>query len=322
MRTLLGHRTERIAGLILLAVGSYLAWVIIIRNPNQWLLLMEMFLAAVVIGGIGAWGVVRHRAGRTLGWLSRQVRQCTRGQDGEDMLLDVPSTPGEWAGPMSTDLAAIRAELHDLRKENHVLRISNRMAVEERKHIEEVMLHVSDAVLVINSYGELLSANESVERLLGFRLSRASRKPVEDILPGGSLARQIAEACRSGKIPSGGLVEHCLSRDGHDRTYRAAMHVLRGPRQVRQGLIVVLHDISREKEFEQSKAEFLSNVSHELKTPLSSIKAYLELLLDGEAKEQDVPQFHQIIASQADRLERLIDQTLTRISHRSVDFCW
>lgn len=311
MKVVLSHRPERIAAVVLVALGGYLAWVILVQHPDQRLLLVEMFAAAVVIGAIITWGLVRHRAGRTLQWLARQVRQCSRSQAGGEILLDAQPAHGEWTGLMSTDLAAIRTELQTLRRENHVLRISNRMAIDERNRIEEIMLYISDAVLVINRYGELVSANESAERLLGFRLTRSSRKPVEDILPGGSLSRQIAEACRSGKVPAGPMVEHCLSRDGSDRTYRAHMHVLRGPRQVRQGLVVVLHDISREKQIEQAKAEFLSNVSHELKTPLSSIKAYVEMLLDGEASGEEVPQFHQIIAGEADRLERLIDRTLS-----------
>jgi two-component system phosphate regulon sensor histidine kinase PhoR len=78
-----------------------------------------------------------------------------------------------------------------------------------------------------------------------------------------------------------------------------------------QGAVAVLRDISDYKEIQRRHAEFVSSVSHEMKTPLSSIKAYVELLVDGDAEdEQTREEFLGVINGQAERLQRLIDNLL------------
>jgi two-component system, OmpR family, phosphate regulon sensor histidine kinase PhoR len=78
-----------------------------------------------------------------------------------------------------------------------------------------------------------------------------------------------------------------------------------------QGVVAVLHDISSQKTIQRRNAEFVSAVSHEMKTPLAGIKAYVELLVDGDAEDvKTQEEFLEIINAQADRLQRLIDNML------------
>jgi two-component system phosphate regulon sensor histidine kinase PhoR len=75
--------------------------------------------------------------------------------------------------------------------------------------------------------------------------------------------------------------------------------------------MAVLQDISYEKAVQRRHAEFVSSVSHEMKTPLAGIKAYVELLVDGEAEDEATrEEFLQVINGQAERLQRLIDNLL------------
>ena len=77
------------------------------------------------------------------------------------------------------------------------------------------------------------------------------------------------------------------------------------------GAVAVLHDITREKEVSQMKDDFVSHVSHELKTPLASITAYSEMLLDDEIDDEKTrKEFYSVIQSQAKRLNRLIEDIL------------
>ncbi len=77
------------------------------------------------------------------------------------------------------------------------------------------------------------------------------------------------------------------------------------------GVFAVLRDISLLKASHKRNAEFVSAVSHEMKTPLAGIKAYVELLVDGDAEdEQTREEFLNVINGQANRLQRLIDNLL------------
>jgi len=77
------------------------------------------------------------------------------------------------------------------------------------------------------------------------------------------------------------------------------------------GVVGVLHDITREKEVSQMKNDFVSHVSHELKTPLASITAYSEMLCEGEADDEETrKEFYDVIQNQAQRLNRLIEDIL------------
>jgi two-component system phosphate regulon sensor histidine kinase PhoR len=81
---------------------------------------------------------------------------------------------------------------------------------------------------------------------------------------------------------------------------------------VRQGTILVFHDLTRLKQLERTREEFVGNVSHELRTPLSLIKGYAETLLDGAKDNPEVAaKFLQTIDRNARRLDLLIQDLLT-----------
>ncbi len=89
-----------------------------------------------------------------------------------------------------------------------------------------------------------------------------------------------------------------------------------------QGAVAVLTDISGEKVMQKRNAEFVSAVSHEMRAPLSGIKAYVELLADCEAEDETQrEEFLKVITTQTERLQRLVDNllNLARIEAGVVD---
>ncbi|KKL25088.1 hypothetical protein LCGC14_2408820, partial [marine sediment metagenome] len=74
--------------------------------------------------------------------------------------------------------------------------------------------------------------------------------------------------------------------DGKPKTFDCVVSCVYDERERVCGMVAVLHDITREKEISQMKNDFVNHVSHELKTPLASITAYSEMLLDGEANNE------------------------------------
>ena len=86
---------------------------------------------------------------------------------------------------------------------------------------------------------------------------------------------------------------------------------LRDANELLIGALVVLYDVTQIKRLENVRRDFVANVSHELKTPITSIKGYVETLLDGAMHEpEDAERFLRIVANQSDRLNAIIDDLL------------
>jgi two-component system phosphate regulon sensor histidine kinase PhoR len=77
-----------------------------------------------------------------------------------------------------------------------------------------------------------------------------------------------------------------------------------------QGLIVILMDVTEKQEREKLRREFTANVSHELKTPLTAISGYAEIMTNGLAKPEDVPEFSESIYLEAKRLIALVQDLM------------
>jgi two-component system phosphate regulon sensor histidine kinase PhoR len=103
-----------------------------------------------------------------------------------------------------------------------------------------------------------------------------------------------------------------LSRQAEKRMVHAQGAVLQDARNCPMGALLVLHDVTRIKHLENVRRDFVANVSHELKTPITSIKGFVETLLDGALQDPaDAERFLRIVATQAERLNSIIEDLLT-----------
>ena len=103
-----------------------------------------------------------------------------------------------------------------------------------------------------------------------------------------------------------------MLRNARDRVLQANGTALRDPAGRGIGAVIVLNDVSRLRQLENMRRDFAANVSHELKTPIASIKGFVETLLDGAMHNpDDAERFLRIIARQADRLNAIIEDLLS-----------
>ena len=213
--------------------------------------------------------------------------------------------------PLNAFLSATRETVEGMRNENRELQIQSRIAAAEKQHTEAIIFSIRDAVIVTNRFDELLLANEAAEKLFGFKLSGALRKNVDQIVSDPSLVRLVRETRSHGRSFTRRVVEHAIEQKGQPRVFSVTLSCVVGANEEVAGVVAVVHDVTREKEIAQMKTDFVSNVSHELKTPLASIKAYVEMLVDGEAEdERTQKEFYEIISAETDRLHRLIENIL------------
>jgi two-component system phosphate regulon sensor histidine kinase PhoR len=213
--------------------------------------------------------------------------------------------------PLNEVLTAVKAQLEDLRAENRELQIQSRIAAAEKHHTEAIIFSISDAVIVTNRFDELMLANQAAEKLLDFKLENSLRKNIDRVFSDGTLVRLIRETRSHSMSQIRKVVEHTIDQKGSPHTFSITLSCVVTPGEEVSGVVGVLHDITREKEIAKMKTDFVSNVSHELKTPLASIKAYVEMLQDGEAQtEETTSEFYEIIATETERLHRLIENIL------------
>ena len=203
---------------------------------------------------------------------------------------------------MNAALQAAQMRLSDMTLKVQLLR--------QRKSSTEAILNsIRDAVVVTDDCDRIILANTAAETLFGFRFDPNVRMLAADLAGIEGLLPLICKS-RTGRIAH---VRHeiAFARDGESAIFDAVLSCAEDDAGRVGAVVAVLHDITREKEVAQMKNDFVSHVSHELKTPLASINAYAEMLVDGEAQDEEtMHQFCSVIQGQAQRLTRLIDDIL------------
>ncbi|MDX2114819.1 MAG: ATP-binding protein [Planctomycetota bacterium] len=182
----------------------------------------------------------------------------------------------------------------------------------DRQHGEAILNTLRDAVIVTDSFNEVTLANAPAARLLGFDLDGAAHKPVDEVVRDEELRRMIEDVRRSGVVSKTKHAEHTLSPpQGGSASFDVTIAALPGAKEEVGGVVTILRDVTREKEISQMKSDFVSQASHELRTPISSINAYVEMLLDAETQDEAQRQeFYGVIKGEAERLSRMIDNML------------
>lgn len=183
--------------------------------------------------------------------------------------------------------------------------ISERLA-EDKIKLEAIVESITSGLIAIDKKGRIVLANLAAQKLLGIR-EDPSGQPFEDVVENEQLRQYLKEAIRSGQKER---LELTLQRkDKQPKILRiGASRMKRNGRTV--GCVAVLEDITELTRLENIRTEFAANVSHEMKTPLTSIRGFAETLLAGVNDEEQSQRFLHIITSEADRLTRLINDIL------------
>jgi len=295
-----------VTGLALLSIVGVIRRAPLVDQYVAWAACGMLVCLAIVILLLG-----RYMTQRTLGHIEQQLRRLAREDRLEAVQTSIPDDLKSVMAALCDYVDQVRTRFDALCLQRKELDIQMRLADAERQHSEAVIFSISDAVLVINPFGELVLANTAAERLFNFRLSDGQRRPIERVLEDRSLVTLIKDARTGDEHAVRRQVEYGAVREGRTETFNITLSTLVDAEGRSQGVVAVFHDVTREREIAQIKTDFVSAVSHELRTPLSSIKAYVEMLVDGEAHEEKTRrEFYQIIQAETDRLQRLISNVL------------
>ncbi|UCF00063.1 MAG: PAS domain-containing protein [Planctomycetota bacterium] len=196
------------------------------------------------------------------------------------------------------------------------LHIQIQVAQRQKRNTEAIIYGIRDAVIVIDAFDKLLMANDAAGKLFNFDFKSSQHKPIRKLVcskEANTGEGEFIDFLHQSKQGKGRHTrrEINFSKSEKSKTFDCIVSCVYDDREQVCGVVAVLHDITREKEISQMKSDFVNHVSHELKTPLASISAYSEMLIDGEAEdEQTRKDFYSVIQSQATRLNRLIEDLL------------
>ncbi|MBW3552357.1 MAG: PAS domain-containing protein [Gemmatimonadetes bacterium] len=240
------------------------------------------------------WGIAAVVAGAVVGGLTARLiaGPLTRMREAAQRL----SEPGA-ALAAESRIAELQDLARGISRTAGELRDRNVRELRERSELATLVEAVSEGIIQLDQGGRIVRVNGAARRLLG--------------LPGDAVGRTVASTVRNTDL------RRLLGRPGSRKTAEAEEVVVDERRLLvsaapvqEGGRVLTIVDLTDLRRLEEIRRDFVANASHELKTPLTSIRGYTETLLAGDLPPPEQRQFLDTIARNAERLQRIVDDLL------------
>lgn len=262
-----------------------------VRNIN--ILILQSFL----IVGILSLLIAFIFTSRLVSPIQEMEQFTKRLRDGEEAgSLMIPTNRDE-TGRLARNINYLVAELKE--------RI--RLADEEKGKLESVFSSMEDGILVLDTEGRIETTNDTAQRIFGLSfeeiVGRTSLEAFRNI--------QLQQALENFK-KTGTTLSREIILEEQDRTVLdVTISPVQGLPPGEEKTMIVLRDVTRLKRLERVRADFVANVTHEIKTPLTAILGFIETLREGAIDEKETAKgFLETIQKHAERLNRLVDDLL------------
>lgn len=248
------------------------------------------FLAVGALMLLVGW-MLAHRVARPLGDLARGVRQAAAGE-----LVRLPTSAVRELAGIADAVTTLRTQL-----------VERGLTIDRRDTEQEAVLDsMIEGVLAVDVRQRIVGINQAAASLLQVDIDAVLRRPLQEVIRNPEIRRFVLQAidCREP------VEDDFVLADPVSRLFHGRGTALRDP-SGEGGAVIVLNDVTELERLETVRRDFVANVSHELKTPVASIKGFVETLQDGAVDDPaDARRFLAIVAKQADRLEAIIEDLL------------
>lgn len=178
----------------------------------------------------------------------------------------------------------------------------------ERRRLDSVVEHLGDGIVIVDQNDRVVLMNLSAETLLGVHRSWAVGRTYAQVFRDYELAAVVREG-RSQDGVASTPPTHFIEMGHPRRSVQAFSYPI--PSDQSQLILVVLRDITEFRRTEAVRRDFVANVSHDLRTPIASMKALVETLLDGALEDETVArEFLSRTQVEVDDLARLVEELL------------
>ncbi|RJR23061.1 MAG: PAS domain S-box protein [Nitrospiraceae bacterium] len=247
-------------------------------------------LALIVTWGFSAWQTERLR--RLLKQITDFSRSLSRGEIDKKLVLQ---RAGEF-NEIADNLTSMSFNLQGMMKQSE----------EERSRLNVILRSVPDALLIIDVKGAVTLSSSSVRDFFG-------DIPVTGVhfieVVRNHEFSDLIDAVKKSHLP--GMTE-CALEVPTEKHLTVRVSPLFYKESELSGFVAVFHDITEIKKLEQVRKDFVANVSHELKTPITAIKGFADTLLDGALSDRDnAERFVMTIKANSERINALIDDLMT-----------
>ena len=226
------------------------------------------------------------------------AEQLTRGRI--DQLVKIDS------GHMPVEMAGLANTINQMADQiNRRIRI----IIQQRNELEAVFSSMADAVVAIDADKKIIRMNQAAVTLFALSSEEVKGKAVAGVIRNTEILAMVDAS-----------LSNNLAREQKVTLFHGAepllldMHVvpLLDDADKSMGVLLVMNDLTKLNRLENIRQDFVANVSHELKTPITAIKGYVETLLDGALEDTDnARRFLKIVVRQANRLDAIVEDLLT-----------
>ena len=209
------------------------------------------------------------------------------------------------------ELSPLLSKIH---RQNREIQNQLELAKQQQEEFALITENMQEGLIVIDKYTMILSANSSAWNL--FHMDRVCQGESVYCLDREEEFRHAIE-----QVLSGEHTELVLKLNGSD-IQLIANPVIRDKKT--EGAVVLLVNVTEKLERESLRREFSANVSHELKTPLTSISGFAEIMQGGLVKNEDIPKFAGRIYKESQRLLQLVEDVIqiAQLDEEKTSYVW
>ena len=216
----------------------------------------------------------------------RRFMEASRKISAGDYAVQVPVETGDELGRLAQEFNEMATKLLGY----HEMNIEQ--IISEKNKGEAILSSIEDGLVVFDINLKVTGINPAAREMLGVTLSETASLRCSDIIPDSNVCDLIRETVETGIHPSIPDEQRIvvLSTGKRIRHYLFSVTAIRGRDRNLSGIVLLLRDVTRLKEVEQLKSEFVMAASHELRTPLTSLGMSVDLLLEhasGALPEKD-----------------------------------
>ena len=254
-----------------------------------------IILIAAVLGGL----FLSSRLSRPLEQMKETAEKIARGEMDEPPAVDSSGTVSEEVASLSTAMNTMARQIRE--RINTIDR--------QKNELELVFCALKEAVMVLDNNHRILRINRAAAELFAVPAKESRGWTFREVTRDTALNRTLQEVVHTRKPAEIDIA--CQTHAG-ERFLNARFAILRDRNGENAGILIVISDLTEIRRLENIRKEFVANVSHELKTPVTSIRGYAEVLLEDELESrEEARRFLEIIVRQSGRLQAIIEDLLS-----------